>query len=580
MLSHRPLPAVRALRSPSPLAGRWASPRATLATTLAAALALAAVGCGKKGGSDGPSAATITAAAATTPSDGPAIDVAKAPKLAALALSVPILDKPSKAAKKIGYLRLGAVVARTEAPAGSEACSGGWYRVAPRGYVCADESVSLDPQAPIARAAALRPDLSKPLPYRYAFVRAVAPQYLRVPTKEEQHKSEFKLDEHLAWFSRKGKEDNKLALGANDVELPGQPKPARPSTSLTWGESFGAQQAAASPRTEGEGYDPLPFWLEGGRKIPNVSSFRTQPYAIFADRTRRHTGLALVGAFDGGEAADHRGFAVTTDLRLVPIDKLKPDAGSPFHGVEVGSEATLPLGFVRGKCEKKKASCAHSYKLVGEAFLKEGALAHRAMVRLTGKVRRGGEVLYREAQDGTWVRAADVAVAQSPEEWPQAANAGEKWVEVSIENQTLVLWEGKKPVYATLVSTGQDGMDDPKTSKATPRGTFRIQSKHVTATMDSNEKQARAAEEGKTVRRGQGLFELRDVPWIAYFEGGYALHGAYWHDVFGVARSHGCVNLAPVDARRVFGWVEPQVPEGWHGVVSEPNAGTTVVIHK
>ncbi|MBF5066496.1 L,D-transpeptidase, partial [Salmonella enterica subsp. enterica serovar Istanbul] len=97
---------------------------------------------------------------------------------------------------------------------------------------------------------------------------------------------------------------------------------------------------------------------------------------------------------------------------------------------------------------------------------------------------------FLEAKDGTWVKASDVGVAVVPEEWPQAAQRGEKWVDVSIEDQTLVLWEGKTPVYATVVSTGQDGLDDPKKTKATPRGTCRIKSKHITATMDSNGRSA------------------------------------------------------------------------------------------
>jgi lipoprotein-anchoring transpeptidase ErfK/SrfK len=553
--------------------------RTRLAPLALVALASAALACGKK--SDAPAAVTLSSApAGSVENEGPAIDTAKAPKLAAIALQVSIYEKPAKGSRKIGYLRLGAVVSRSDSPSGTDGCAAGFYRVSPRGYVCADDSVSLDPQHPIARAASLRPDLTKPLPYRYTFVRAVAPQYLRVPTKEEQHKAEFKLDEHLAWFERKGRSDNQLARGANDVELPGVPPPSRPSTALSFGEAFGAQQGVAAPKTENDGFDPIPFWLQGGRKIPNVSFFKTPPYAIFADRVRRHTGLAVVGAFDGGDAADHRGFAVTTDMRLVPIDKLKPDAASTWHGVEIGGDLTLPLAFVRAKCEKNKSTCPHAYRPIGDALGKDAPLANRALVRLTGKVKRVQDTLFRETQDGTWVRASDVGVAMTPEEWPQAAKAGEKWIDVSIENQTLVLWEGKKPLYATLVSTGQDGLDDPKTTKSTPRGTFRIQSKHVTATMDSNEKASHTAEEGKTVRRGQGLFELRDVPWIAYFEAGYALHGAYWHDVFGQARSHGCVNLSPIDAKRVFGWVDPQVPESWHGVVAEPNAGTTVVIRK
>jgi hypothetical protein len=55
-------------------------------------------------------------------------------------------------------------------------------------------------------------------------------------------------------------------------------------------------------------------------------------------------------------------------------------------------------------------------------------------------------------------------------------------------------------------------------------------------------------------------FELRDVPYVQYFTDGYALHAAYWHDVFGQPKSHGCINLAPEDARRLFFWTGPQVP--------------------
>ncbi len=47
---------------------------------------------------------------------------------------------------------------------------------------------------------------------------------------------------------------------------------------------------------------------------------------------------------------------------------------------------------------------------------------------------------------------------------------------------------------------------------------------------------------------------------MQYFEDGYALHGAYWHDRFGVPKSHGCINLAPEDARRLFFFTEPEVP--------------------
>jgi lipoprotein-anchoring transpeptidase ErfK/SrfK len=87
---------------------------------------------------------------------------------------------------------------------------------------------------------------------------------------------------------------------------------------------------------------------------------------------------------------------------------------------------------------------------------------------------------------------------------------------------------------------------------------------------------------GVTRRRGEGKYVLRDVPYIQYFASGYALHAAYWHDVFGTPRSHGCINLSPVDAHRVFLWTEPAVPEGWHAMNTGPELGegTVIVIHE
>jgi lipoprotein-anchoring transpeptidase ErfK/SrfK len=232
------------------------------------------------------------------------------------------------------------------------------------------------------------------------------------------------------------------------------------------------------------------------------------------------------------------------------------------------------------------------------------------------------------------VSADDISLVSPPPSWPEFAERGEKWIDVSLRQQTLTLYEGKRPIYTTLVSTGRDRLGDPKTSYATPQGTFRLRSKHVAAAMDSeaatlgednegkgaaraapkpktadkqatierlqaaersgaklssddqrrllNIKKGRDPEYGVTERRGATGFELRDVPWIQYFASGYALHGAYWHDAFGIPRSHGCVNLAPVDARTVFMWSEPTVPPGWQGINSgaEVGDGTAVVIHE
>jgi lipoprotein-anchoring transpeptidase ErfK/SrfK len=109
------------------------------------------------------------------------------------------------------------------------------------------------------------------------------------------------------------------------------------------------------------------------------------------------------------------------------------------------------------------------------------------------------------------------------------------------------------------------GLADPEKAPATVRGTYMIHTKHVSATMDGEEDVADS-------------YSLRDVPFVQYFHKGYALHAAYWHDQFGKVRSHGCINLAPIDAAWLFEWTDPQVPEGWHGVINKER-GTAIVIH-
>ena len=138
---------------------------------------------------------------------------------------------------------------------------------------------------------------------------------------------------------------------------------------------------------------------------------------------------------------------------------------------------------------------------------------------------------------------------------------------MNLGRQTLVAFEGSKPVFATLVSTGRHDDDDQAKDHRTRPGEFRIREKHIAATMDDD-------------IATDGPYSIEDVPWIMYFNGSNALHGAFWHSQFGHEQSHGCVNLTPHDAHELFGWAGPQLPDGWHGVrATEANPGTRVVVH-
>ncbi len=81
------------------------------------------------------------------------------------------------------------------------------------------------------------------------------------------------------------------------------------------------------------------------------------------------------------------------------------------------------------------------------------------------------------------------------------------------------------------------------------------------------------------VERGEldAHYSLEDVPYVQFFDRAVGLHGTYWHGDFGHVRSHGCVNLTPLDARWMFAFTEPHVPTGW--VAAYPtalDAGTIV----
>ncbi|WP_437784972.1 L,D-transpeptidase [Sorangium sp. So ce1097] len=575
---------------------------------------------------DAGAAAIENAAAHPAPGSAAAAPPSDKPLLGVTAFVATVYKEPRDTSKKLGYLRVGSRVVRSAEPAGTAGCPGGWYAIEPRGFLCVGQDATLDLDDPILKAAGPGPNLRTALPYRYGFVRAVLPLYLRVPTAEEQRKSEFKLDEHLAWFEENKATVQRVILGANDVPLDerGVPLPGKRLGELGLGKNSLELGEGALFGGEGEN-DPIPFWLDGRKRlIRNISDFKVPDYAVFADRARRFTGLSFIGSFPTGPESLNRRFAITTDLRLAPTTKVKPDTGSPWHGVELNDQLTLPLAFVRSRN-------ARDVQIQGDKATPGKELPFREVVPLSGRMRRVEGVKYYRTKDQRYVSQLDVGLAVAPSAWPAVAEKGEKWIEVSIQHQTLVLWEGKRPVYATLVSTGQAGMGDPKTTTATVRGAFRMRNKHITATMDSNEsssvggradttadapsssrgakpdkggsskerstkKPGAAAkpeegaktprkgdgEYGVTRRRGEGTYALKDVPYIQYFAAGYALHAAYWHDVFGTPRSHGCINLSPIDAHRVFMWTEPQVPPGWHAINTgeELGEGTTIIIHE
>jgi len=437
-------------------------------------------------------------------------------ELASTAKETWVFAEPGWKSRRIGYLRAGAIVERRAEPtAKNSACPEGWYRIEPRGYVCVGGAATLNVFDPVVEASVKRPRRDG-LPYIYVMSRFPPPPfYARLPSAEEALSIEPDLKGHL----RKAVQ---AALDPAYVE----PPPA----------------------------ESVPGFLLYGRNAPGLSGTHRSPQALDLGHARARSGFALLSTFD----YEGRRYGLTTELAVLPLDRTRVIKPSSFSGKKLDDEVTLPVAFVR--------SHHASHYLVGDGggLTPDAALGFREAVPLTGTSRRIGGVTYLEARDHSLIREEQTVRVDKPRRPPAWAVGKRQWIDVSILKQTLVAYEGLTPVYTTLVSTGADGLGDPKKTHSTIQGAFLIHTKHLSVTMDDD----RIGDE----------FDFRDVPFVQYFTEGFAFHAAYWHDEFGTPRSHGCINLAPLDAAWLFNWTEPNVPAAWHAALSLKK-GTLVFIH-
>jgi hypothetical protein len=298
--------------------------------------------------------------------------------------------------------------------------------------------------------------------------------------------------------------------------------------------------------------DPIPAWLLPGQPSLSLGNVWHAPDRIVLGQAKARSGFALLGTFD----SDGQRFGVTTGLEVIPLRRVRLVEPSSFAGIALDGEVTLPVAFVRKRGAFRR--------ILGPHGLTSGSvLRFREAVPITDEIRTLGDSKYLVARDGSLLLANQCVLAKPFRTQPAWAREGMKWIDVSIPRQTLVAYDGQRPVYATLVSTGVGGTGDPEETHATAQGAFRIYEKHITVTMGGSEE--------------SDPFDLRDVPFVQYFSEGFALHGVYWHDDFGRVHSHGCINLAPRDAAWLFNWTDPRTPPNWHAVTSK--AGTIVYVH-
>lgn len=231
-------------------------------------------------------------------------------------------------------------------------------------------------------------------------------------------------------------------------------------------------------------------------------------------------------AFRADEGASTPGWRARVRGGFVRAADVHPLAPSIFEGVHAPSG---PIAFTR------RATSLRAEDGGVRALAKHVALTLVAPSSAAGS----GWV---EVEGGTVARR-HVRIARSRAR-PSGIAVDARWVHVDLGEQVLTAYEGDRWVFATLVSTGDD-------AHPTRTGHFRVFRKSIHDDMHGPPGDPYVADE---------------VPHVMYFHEGIALHGAYWHDVFGTQVSHGCVNLSPRDAAWLFAWAPPPLPEGWHAL--------------
>ena len=232
--------------------------------------------------------------------------------------------------------------------------------------------------------------------------------------------------------------------------------------------------------------------------------------------------------------------ATTSDTsNILPVDKVL------FEYVEV-IDGCGP--HFEGECLRVRSGPGTDYPVVSR-------LRNGMVLKVDGKVENEGEEWYKivfdewlrypERVSGSWYVAADYVKILLDEGdktiWEnKPATTTKKSIVVYRSKQTLYAYDGEELFASSSISTGLQ-------LTPTPRGTFTIFKKTPSRYM-----------QGPLPNLAdKQYYDLPGVPWNLYFtDGGAVIHGAYWHNSFGRAYSHGCVNLPVSMAHTIYTWAD------------------------
>jgi hypothetical protein len=192
---------------------------------------------------------------------------------------------------------------------------------------------------------------------------------------------------------------------------------------------------------------------------------------------------------------------------------------STFSGILPASGVTLRFGWVLEETQSSDATGAPIQTYT----------RYRVVLEIPVMAQKPG---YLSIGTNEWLPEDKVAIV-NPRVPADAGADTCRFIHANLAEQTLTVYDNCRLVFATLISSGANSW--------TFEGRFTILNKVEYGLI--------TAPEWSTSE-----YYIQGVPYFMTYDLDFGFHGAYWHDNFGKAASHGCINLSPADAKWLYDW--------------------------
>jgi hypothetical protein len=304
---------------------------------------------------------------------------------------------------------------------------------------------------------------------------------------------------------------------------------------------LGPSQMLTALAMEGISYPPKPLpgttpareYTVNPVQIAKINLPETEPAYIYATLDDAAAGSSPTRQINPGETRYVSYYQVAqvdgnafVQLKTGEWMRASPAGTSHFQGLLFRQTPTTSFGWMLDTIAPY-SSADWGAPQVGETRQRE------SVIQVYEEKLVGDMEWYRIGQDEwvPWHKARRVKINTTP---PKGVT-GNRWIEINLYDQVVMVYENRQLVFATLVATGAEPL-------YTRPGLFQIFEKHELYTMTTSDP--------------SDYYYLEDVPYTMFFDQARALHGAYWRPYFGWPGTHGCVNFSIGDSAWLFEWAE------------------------